>query len=64
MAGLDDLPFRVELWDDGDIHVFQLIAAADNLLVAKAAYEAAVKLGRPANLYPRHKARVVEKARG
>ena len=39
----DDLPFRIELWDDADRHVEELIALASDFAAASSAYEAAVK---------------------
>jgi hypothetical protein len=64
MAGHDDhLPFRVELWDDGDRHVEELIALASDYSTASRAYEEAVK-HRPGKLITlRQKARVIKKSR-
>jgi len=44
MSDADDLEFRVEVWDDGDVHVVELVALANNILVARGAYEAAVAM--------------------
>jgi len=33
--------FRVEVWDDADVQVIELIALANNMAVARGAYEAA-----------------------
>jgi hypothetical protein len=37
MSDADGLDFRVELWDDADIHVVELVALANNVLVARGA---------------------------
>jgi hypothetical protein len=39
----DDLPFRVELWDDNDSRVGELIALASDYATARSAYEEAIK---------------------
>ena len=44
----DDLPFRIELWDDGDRHVEELIALTADFTTAQATYNDAVKR-RPGN---------------
>ena len=64
MAGRDDdLPFRIELWDDGDRHVEELIALAADLTTAQASYNDAVKR-RPGKLITlRQKARVIKSSR-
>jgi hypothetical protein len=57
----DDLPFRVELWDDGDRHVEELIALAADFTTAHATYDDAVKR-RPGKLITlRQKARVMSR---
>ena len=44
MTGQDhDLPYRVELWDDGDTRVEELIALVGDHAVARAAYAEAIK---------------------
>jgi hypothetical protein len=59
----DDLPFRVELWDDGDRHVEEVIALTADFATACGAYEEAVKR-RPRKLITlRQKARVIKKSR-
>ena len=60
MAGhADDLPFRVELWDDKDSHIEEVIALASDYGTARSAYEEAVKR-RPGKLITlRQKARVI-----
>ena len=37
----DDLPFRVELWDDKDSHFEEVIALASDYSTARGAYEEA-----------------------
>jgi hypothetical protein len=59
-----DLQFHVEAWDQADHHVGELIAACDNLIMARAAFDAAVEVRPGANLLLRHGARVVGRARG
>ena len=50
MAGRDDdLPFRIERWDDGHQHVEELIALVSNFTTAQTAYHDAVKR-RPGKL--------------
>jgi hypothetical protein len=50
MAGhADDLPFRVELWDDKDSHIEEVIALASDYATARSAYEEAVKQTRQAH---------------
>jgi hypothetical protein len=39
----EELPFRVELWDDGWTKRLETLATAGDFLTAKAAFEAAVK---------------------
>jgi hypothetical protein len=39
----DELPFRVELWDDGWKRRLETLATAGDFLTAKAAFEAAVR---------------------
>jgi hypothetical protein len=59
----DDLPFRIELWDDGDRHVEELIALAADFTTAQTTYNDAVKR-RPGKLITlRQKARVIKKSR-
>jgi hypothetical protein len=45
----DDLPFRVELWDDKDSHIEEVIALASDYATARSAYEEAVKQTRQAH---------------
>jgi hypothetical protein len=59
----DDLPFRVELWDDKDSHIEEVIALAADYATAKSAYKEAVKR-RPGKLITlRQKARVIQSRR-
>ena len=44
-----DLPYSVELWDEGDTRVEELIALTADYNVARAAYEEAMKRGRDAS---------------
>ena len=63
MAGhADDLPFRVELWDDKDSHIEEVIALSSDYATARSAYEEAVS--RPGKLITlRQKTRVIQKSR-
>ena len=59
----DDLPFRIELWDEKDLHVEELIALTSDFFAASSAYEEAVKR-RPGKLITlRQKARIIRKSR-
>lgn len=64
MGGRDeDLPFRIELWDDADRHIEEVIALASAFASACGAYEEAVKR-RPGKLITlRQKARVIRTSR-
>ena len=64
MGGRDeDLPFRIELWDDGDRHIEEVIALASDFASACGAYEEAVKR-RPGKLITlRQKARVIKRSK-
>jgi hypothetical protein len=59
----DDLPFRVELWDDKDSHIEEIIALTSDYATAKGAYEAAVKRRPGGFITLRHGARVIQKSR-
>lgn len=62
-SGDDDLPFRIELWDDADQHVGEVIALVSDFSTASSAYEEAVKR-RPGKLITlRQKARVIKRSR-
>jgi hypothetical protein len=59
----DDLPFRVELWDDKDMHIEEVIALASDYATARGVFDEAVKR-RPGKLITlRQKARVIQKSR-
>jgi hypothetical protein len=59
----DDLPFRIELWDDKDQYVEELIALTSDYASACGAFEEAVKR-RPRKLITlRQKARVIKRTR-
>jgi hypothetical protein len=55
----DELPFRVELWDEGFNRLIETLAAAADYLTAKAAYEAAVKRRPCEPIMLRDRARVI-----
>ena len=65
MGGRDeDLPFRIEPWDDADRHIEEVIALASDFASACGAYDEALKC-RPGKLITmRQKARVNKKSRG
>jgi hypothetical protein len=56
MSGIESLEFRVEVWDAGDNRLEKLVALCANSIVAKGAYEAALKLNPRANLVVRQRA--------
>jgi hypothetical protein len=58
----DELPFRVELWDEGFNHLLETLAATGDYLTAKAAYEAAVKRRPGEPIMLRDRARVILKS--
>ena len=58
----DDLPYRVELWDDADRRIEEVIALASDYASACGAYDEAVRR-RPGKLITlRQKARVIKKS--
>jgi hypothetical protein len=62
-CGDDNLPFRVERWDDKDQHIEELIALVSDYSSAVGAYAEAVKR-RPDQLITlRQQARVIKKSR-
>jgi hypothetical protein len=63
MSAIDALEFRVEVWDPSGSRVEELVALCSNSLVAKGAYEAALRL-RPANIVLSHRTRIIARARG
>jgi hypothetical protein len=65
MAGNnDDLPFRVELWDDKDSHIEEIIALTSDYATAKSAYEEAVKRRPGRFITLRQKARIFRAREG
>ena len=56
MSGIESLEFRVEVWDAGDNRLEELVALCANSIVAKGAYEAALKQNPGANLVARQRA--------
>ena len=56
-----DYPFRVEQWDRTGERLMWLVAVADNLLVARAAFEEAARLHPREHWLLRHGIRVVER---
>jgi hypothetical protein len=44
MSAIDALQFRVEIWDAGGGRVEELVALCSNSIIARGAYEAALKL--------------------
>jgi hypothetical protein len=62
--GNDDLPYRIELWDDKDTHVEEVIALVSDYATAKSAFDQAVKR-RPGKLITlRQRTRVLADSRG
>lgn len=59
MKSLADLEFRIEVWDERDLHVVEIIAASGNLLVARAAFDEALKQRTGVILRLRHRARII-----
>ena len=58
-----DLPYSVELWDEGDTRVEELIALTGDYNVARAAYQEAIKR-RPGRIVTlRQKTRVLADSR-
>lgn len=56
-----DLQFRVEAWTADDRAIEEILAAANSLLIARGAYEAAVRLNPHRRILLRHGARVIER---
>ena len=59
----DDLPYRVEVWDDKDSHIEEVIALTSDYATAKSAYEAAVKRRPGRFITLRQKARIIQSTR-
>ena len=59
----DDLPYRVEVWDDKDTRIEEIIALTSDYATAKGAYEAAVKRRPGSFITLREKARVIHSTR-
>jgi hypothetical protein len=63
MGRSDDLPFRIDLWDDKDSHIEEVIAMVADYATASSAYDEAVRR-RPGRLITlRQKTRVIKKSR-
>ena len=58
-----DLPYSVEVWDDGDQHIEELIALTGDYGVARAAYDEAIKRRTGKTVTLRQKARVLADSR-
>jgi hypothetical protein len=56
---MHELHFRIEQWDVGYAHIERTIAAADNLIVARAAFDAAARQYPRLHLTLRDRARVI-----
>lgn len=52
------------MWDAEGSRVEELVALCSNSIIAKGAYDAAVKLKPGANLVLSHRARVIARSRG
>ena len=59
-----DLPYRVEVWDDHDARVEELIAPLADHAVARAAFAEAVRRGPGKLIILRQKSRVLADSRG
>jgi len=59
----DDLPYRVEVWDDKDSHIEELIALTSDYATTKSAYEEAVKRRPGRFITLRQKARIIQSTR-
>ena len=59
----DDLPYRVDVWDDKDSHIEEIIALTPDYATAKSAYEEAVKRRPGRFITLREKARVIHSTR-
>jgi hypothetical protein len=59
----DDLPFRIELWDDQDRYVEEVIALVSDFTTAQSTYNEAVKRQPGKLITLRQKARVIKQSR-
>ena len=59
-----ELPFKVEAWSQKGQNIDRLIATATNVLVARAAYAAAVQLYPGQNITLRQGTRVIAETKG
>lgn len=58
---MNDLPFLVEEYDQTTGKKIRNLAAADNAIIARAAFEKACEYMPNANIIYRHKAQVIDK---
>jgi hypothetical protein len=58
----DELPFRIEVWDDDWAKRLEILATAGDFLTAKAAFEAAVKRRPGVQILLCDRARIVMRA--
>lgn len=64
LPGLSTLSLRVEQWDERDAVVEEVLALCSNAIVARGAFEAAVKLRPGRIIILRQRAHVVADSRG
>jgi hypothetical protein len=63
MGHTNDLPFKIEVWDDADRYVEELVVLVGDFATACTAYDEAVRR-RPGKLITlRQKARVIKQSR-
>jgi hypothetical protein len=60
----EDLPYRVELWDDAKVNVEQILAVTSNGSIGYAAYYAATREYPQRYVTLRHKNRIVSRWNG
>jgi hypothetical protein len=60
----DDLPYRVEVWDEGAEFVEQVVAVSVSAAIGYAAYYAATREFPGRNITLRHKSRVISRWSG
>jgi hypothetical protein len=63
-AGREDLPYRVELWDESKKHVEQILAVTANGSIGYAAYYAATREHPHRYITLRHKSSIVSRWNG